>query len=176
MNDGGQLTDSVVGRDRPRIVTQGPRYRASGFLPACDRISARAICISPKWGVNSIHSGNPRNSELFRSARGTCHSVGGSLMVWQTHWEGGKPVSGMGRREFVALLGGVAASWPLEVRSQQPDKLPTIGFLGVTTPSTQTQRTTAFVQRLRQLGWIEGRTVAIEYRWAEGRYERFPEI
>jgi putative tryptophan/tyrosine transport system substrate-binding protein len=54
--------------------------------------------------------------------------------------------------------------------------LPTIGFSGTTTASAQVQRTTAFVQRLRQLGWIEGRTVAIEYRWAEGRYERFAEI
>jgi putative tryptophan/tyrosine transport system substrate-binding protein len=81
----------------------------------------------------------------------------------------------MKRREFITLLGG-AATWPLAARAQQPTKLPTIGFLGATTPSTQTQRTTAFVQRLRQLGWIEGRTVAIEYRWAEGRYERFADI
>jgi putative ABC transport system substrate-binding protein len=78
------------------------------------------------------------------------------------------------RREFIALLGG-AAAWPLTARAQQP-KLPTIGFLGGNTPSTQSQWTAAFVQRLRELGWIEGRTVAIEYRWAEGRTERFAEI
>jgi putative tryptophan/tyrosine transport system substrate-binding protein len=74
------------------------------------------------------------------------------------------------------VLGGAAAAWPLAARAQQPGKLPTIGFLGSTTASAQVQRTTAFVQRLRQLGWIEGRNIAIEYRWAEGRYERFAEI
>jgi putative ABC transport system substrate-binding protein len=81
----------------------------------------------------------------------------------------------MRRREFVTLLGSVAAAWPLAVRAQT-SKLPTIGFLGVSTPSAFGQWVTAFVQRLRELGWIEGRTVAIEYRWAEGHSERFPEI
>ena len=80
------------------------------------------------------------------------------------------------RREFITLLGGAAAAWPLAARAQQPGKLPTIGFLGANTPSAQSQWTAAFVQRLRELGWIEGRTVAIEYRWAEGRSERFAEI
>jgi putative tryptophan/tyrosine transport system substrate-binding protein len=79
------------------------------------------------------------------------------------------------RREFIALLGG-AAAWPVAARSQQPARLPTIGFLGATTPSAQSQWTVAFVQRLRELGWIEGRTVAIEYRWADGRGERYAEI
>src|SRR6478752_8123615 len=82
----------------------------------------------------------------------------------------------MRRREFITLLGGVAASWPLAARAQQAGKLPTIGFLGTTTPSAQNQWTAAFVQRLRELGWIEGRTVAIEYRWGEGRNERYAEI
>src|SRR6185369_1447193 len=82
----------------------------------------------------------------------------------------------MRRREFITLLGGVAASWPLAARAQQAGKLPTIGFLGTTTPSAQNQWTAAFVQRLRELGWIEGRTVAIEYRWGEGRTERFAEF
>jgi putative tryptophan/tyrosine transport system substrate-binding protein len=82
----------------------------------------------------------------------------------------------MRRREFVTLLGGVATTWPLPVHAQQPAKLPTIGFLGTTTPSAQNQWTAAFVQRLRELGWIEGHTVAIEYRWGEGRRERFAEI
>jgi ABC-type uncharacterized transport system substrate-binding protein len=80
------------------------------------------------------------------------------------------------RRQFIALLGGVAATWPLAARSQQPGKLPTIGFLGESTSSDLSLRTAAFVQRLRELGWIEGRTVEIEYRWAEGRRERFAEI
>jgi putative ABC transport system substrate-binding protein len=81
----------------------------------------------------------------------------------------------MKRREFIAVLGG-AAAWPLAARAQQADKLPTIGFLGVTTPSAQSQRTAAFSQRLRELGWIEGRTVTIDYRWMEGRVERSAEI
>jgi putative ABC transport system substrate-binding protein len=81
----------------------------------------------------------------------------------------------MRRREFIAGLGGVAA-WPLAARSQQARKLPTIGFLGATTVSAQRQWIDAFVQRLSQLGWIEGRTIAIEYRWAEGRFERSPAL
>ena len=74
------------------------------------------------------------------------------------------------------LLGGATAAWPLAARAQQPAKLPTIGFLGGTTPATWSLFVAAFVQRLRELGWIEGRTIAIEYRWAEGRGERFAEI
>jgi putative ABC transport system substrate-binding protein len=82
----------------------------------------------------------------------------------------------MKRREFITLLGGAAAAWPLVARAQQSGKLPTIGFLGATTASFQSQHIAAFVRRLRELGWIEGHTVAIEYRWAEGRPERFAEI
>jgi hypothetical protein len=78
------------------------------------------------------------------------------------------------RREFIAGLGG-AAVWPLAARAQQAGKLPTIGYLGTTLAYTP-QWNAAFVRRLRELGWIEGRTVAIEYRWAEGRTERYPEI
>jgi putative ABC transport system substrate-binding protein len=81
----------------------------------------------------------------------------------------------MRRREFITLLGGTAA-WPLAARAQQRGKLPTIGFLGQHARSAVTEWTAAFVQRLRELGWIEGRTIAIEYRWAEGRNERFTEI
>src|SRR3989454_537756 len=82
----------------------------------------------------------------------------------------------MRRREFIALLGGAAAAWPLPAQAQQPGKLPTIGYLGQNTPSTQTQWVAAFVQRLRELGWTDSRNVAIEYRWAEGRRERYAEI
>src|SRR5262245_33913332 len=80
------------------------------------------------------------------------------------------------RREFVFTLGGAAAAWPLAVRAQQAAKLPIVGFLSPTTPATESQWYAAFVQRLRELGWIEGRTIAIEYRFAEGRTERFAEI
>jgi len=76
------------------------------------------------------------------------------------------------RREFIALVG--AAAWPVAARSQQSGKLPTIGFLGAA-PSIEGQRVAAFVQRLRELAWIDGRNLAIEYRWAEGRNERYTE-
>jgi ABC-type uncharacterized transport system substrate-binding protein len=81
----------------------------------------------------------------------------------------------MRRRDFITLLGGAAVTWPLAERAQQA-KLPTIGYLGSATRASQGQWVAAFVQRLRELGWIESRTIAIEYRWAEGRTERAAEI
>ena len=81
----------------------------------------------------------------------------------------------LSRRCLLAGTLGVAVS--RRVANAQPaGRLPTIGFLGGATPSTWSPWVTAFVQRLRELGWIENRTVAIEYRWAEGRSERFAEI
>ena len=82
----------------------------------------------------------------------------------------------MRRRKFITLIGGAAATWPLAARAQQPGKLPTIGFLGQSTRSATSEWTNAFVQRLRELGWIDGRNVAIEYRWGEGSNERFAQI
>ena len=81
----------------------------------------------------------------------------------------------MRRREFIKLLMGVTSALPLPARAQQADKLPTIGFLG-SDPVGFSQWTAPFVARLRELGWIEGRTVSIEYRWSEGRTERYVEI
>src|ERR1700740_2954128 len=81
----------------------------------------------------------------------------------------------MQRRQFINLLGG-AAAWPLAARAQQAGKPPTVGFLGGSTAAAQSQWTSAFVQRLRELGWTEGRNVVIEYRWGEGRNERYAEI
>jgi putative ABC transport system substrate-binding protein len=78
----------------------------------------------------------------------------------------------MRRREFIALVGAMAASSSLAAR----DRPPTIGFLGAGTLSTSKDRTDAFLQRLRELGWVEGRNIVIEYRWAEGRNERYAGI
>ena len=78
------------------------------------------------------------------------------------------------RREFITLLGG-AALWPLAARAQQAGKLPTVGFLSGQSASSGGHLTSAFAQRLRELGWIEGRTIAIEYRWMDGRNERAAE-
>jgi putative tryptophan/tyrosine transport system substrate-binding protein len=81
----------------------------------------------------------------------------------------------MRRREFVRAIVGLATAWPLTLRAQQR-KPPTIGYFGATAAAAEKSRTDAFVQRLGELGWIEGQTVAIEYRWAESQTERFPEI
>ena len=80
----------------------------------------------------------------------------------------------MHRRSFITLLGG-ATAWPVAARAQQSGKLPAIGFLGGATASAWSNWSAAFVHRLRELGWSEGRTV-IEYRWAEGRHDRAAEI
>ena len=82
----------------------------------------------------------------------------------------------MKRREFITLLGGAAARGRSRRGAQQPARLPTIGYLGASTRSVESLRIAAFVERLRELGWIEGRTIAIDYRWTEGRDERLAEI
>lgn len=82
----------------------------------------------------------------------------------------------MRRRDFIKVIAGSAAAWPSGGRAQNARKLPTIGFLGAATPSVASQWITAFENRLRELGWINGRTVAIEYRWAEARTDRYGEI
>src|ERR1700746_3856108 len=80
------------------------------------------------------------------------------------------------RRDFIKVIGASAAAWPLAARAQQPGNLPTVGILGPTTPAAQPEWTAGFVTRFRGLGWVEGSTVAIESRWAEGRSKRFTEI
>src|SRR5262249_13758495 len=82
----------------------------------------------------------------------------------------------MRRREFITLLGAAAATWPAGALSQQAVKLPTIGFLGASSLSAIERSLPAFVQQLNELGWIDGRSVVIVYRWAAGRNERMAEL
>src|SRR5262245_46358624 len=89
-----------------------------------------------------------------------------------SHW--GKP---MRRREFISLLGVAAAGWPLAARAQQQaGKVPRIGFLGLTSPSDRPSLLDAFRQGLRELGWVEGQNIVIDYRYAEGRVDRLPDL
>src|SRR5262249_30604436 len=111
-------------------------------------------------------------SEQFSSVHGTRRALYGSLngavnRLWRGRFN-------MRRREFITLLGGAAAVGPAAARAQP--KSPSIGFLGSATSAAFGQRLAAFVQRMRELGWIEGRTIAIDYRWAEGSDERAAEI
>src|SRR3974390_469173 len=81
----------------------------------------------------------------------------------------------MRRREFIKVIAGSAA-WPLAARAQQARHVPTIGYVAPTNPLMPSRSTGAFLQRLRELGWIEGKTITIESRWAAGRPERLDEI
>ena len=83
----------------------------------------------------------------------------------------------MQRREFITLLGAVGTGWPISfARAQQRTKPPLIGFMGDGTPAGWSEWTSAFQQRMRDLGWVEGRNLTIEYRWAEGSFDRYAEI
>jgi ABC-type uncharacterized transport system substrate-binding protein len=82
----------------------------------------------------------------------------------------------MQRRDFITLLGGAVAAWPFTAGAQQASKLPTIGYLGASSEAADRPRRNAFAQRLAELGWVDGRNVKIEYRWADGLVERAGEI
>src|SRR5262252_4979274 len=81
----------------------------------------------------------------------------------------------MKRREFITLLGG-AASWPLAASAQTQPKIPRVGCVFVTTPTMNKHLVEVFRQALRELGYVEGQTIVLELRWAEGRLERIPEL
>src|SRR5262249_33635667 len=104
------------------------------------------------------------------------HRLRAFRTTWGTNQWFGNGGGRMKRREFITLLGSAAAVWPLAAHARQTWRRPATGVLSPTRASIENQRVAAFVQRLRELGWIEGRTVAVKVRWAEGRSERAAEI
>src|SRR6476646_4811217 len=81
----------------------------------------------------------------------------------------------MRRRDFISLFGSAVATWPFAARAQQP-VMPVVGFLNVASPGPLRQQIAAFREGLKESGYVEGQNVAVEYRWAEGQYERLPEL
>src|SRR6266404_2298989 len=149
----------LTGSDRFTATRPGVRVRRRDHPAGCNRKQHKTMTT---WSGEARAESKSRSAAdfrpcvlSFRSRHGRCSAVK--------------------RREFITLLGG-AAAWPLTARAQQAAKRPIVGFLGDSTPLAESERAAAFARRLHDLGWIEGRTIAIEYRWADGRSDRLAEI
>src|SRR5262249_26011000 len=153
----------------PAVYFESAFVAAGGFSAGCrlrrSHPQGREACRPAGAGPNQIRAGH--QPEDRQSAR-----IDRARQAARPRRRGDRVT----RREFITLLGGAAVAWPLAARAQQAAKLPIIGFLGAATPSTTTPWIAAFVQRLREFGWVEGRNIVIEYRWAEGRTKRYAEI
>src|SRR4051794_29581871 len=129
--------------------------RAGRLFPA----SYRRNGSTPYLGCDQVHIARDR------------HMLASFRICRPRRWEPERLLM-IRRRDFITLLGSTAVAWPLGARAQQPGRVPTIGYLGATTRAVESQQLAAFERRLRELGWTDGRNVAIEYRWVEGRNER----
>src|SRR5262249_50853476 len=154
------------GRRRPSVLRRQP----ARLVPSRRRVRAQNFAWHQAGGPADRAAGQIRvgRQPQDRQGDGVEHS-----RIFSAARRRGDRVK---RREFIAMLGGAAVAWPLAARAQQAGKVPTIGFLGQSTRSAGSEWVAAFVQRLRELGWSEGRTISIEYRWGEGREERFAEV
>ena len=138
--------------------------------------------LGPRYGSDRLEV----DSGQFRSAQRTCRSLGGKLKVRQSDPDispvadghslmGRKAMLCVRRREFIALVGG-AAAWPLAASAQQSRRVPRIGVLLLGTPASFAGRIEAFVEGLRDLGYVDGRTVAIEWKWGQDRVDQLPDL